>query len=118
MPFAFEFACKETRLGIASQHNDWYALYNATSKPRHLVLAGEHSIKLINAVNLIVESRYGQWKRNVGAVIRGRWLAREGLEKRHVLGGRVKKEGVEMGRFSQVESDELQTQVLKDLGKI
>jgi thiamine kinase-like enzyme len=95
MPFAFEFACKDTELGKASQHYDFYSLYK--SKAQHLVPPGEHSLKLVKAINLIMESRFHQWKRNVGAEIRQRWLAREGLEKRDVLGVWVKKEGVEMG---------------------
>jgi hypothetical protein len=117
MPFAFEFACKHTDLGIASQHWDWYSLY--TSKMQSMLPSGEHSIKLMDAVYLIVESRRMQWKRNVPKEIRQRWMAKEGLEMHETAHlGWVKKEGAPVFKFSQEVRDELEMQVLRDFGHV
>ncbi|KAF2823796.1 hypothetical protein CC86DRAFT_395841 [Ophiobolus disseminans] len=101
-PFAFETAVKDTALGCANLHFDWYTMFK--SKTKHLIAPGEHSNKLIEAVRLIVDSRSLQWKRN-------RLELHEDLQL-----GWVKKDAAKPWAFSKRKNDELEMQVLKDFG--
>lgn len=60
----------------------------------------------MQAVQLIVDSRCLQWKKNAGEEIRRRWVQREGV----VMGadGWVKAEGAREWRFDSGENEELE----------
>jgi hypothetical protein len=44
-----------------------------------LIKQGEHLLKLITAVHLVVDSPAVQWMRNVGAEFCRRWMEKKGL---------------------------------------
>lgn len=77
LPFAFETAWKDYSLGNANLYYDWYLLFK--EKTRCMIPTGDVSEKFIRAVQLIVESKNRQWKRNVSAEFRRRWIQRQGL---------------------------------------
>jgi len=114
-PFAYTSALKDTELGLSNLHFDWYTLFK--SKTQALIAPGEHSTKLIEAVHLIVESCFLQKMPYVSAEFRRRWMQREGLELHNdERMGWVKKDGARAWTFDEDSNDELELQVLKDLG--
>jgi hypothetical protein len=111
-PRAFETAVKDSELGIGNLYYDWYKMVRTATAS-----VDNASQKLIDAVQIIVDSRRLKWKRNVGTEVRMRWLLREGLEMRTEFGW-VRKEGVEERGFSKKENEELEMDVLRDWGMI
>jgi hypothetical protein len=121
-PSAFETAVKDISLGNCNQYLDWYLMFK--ERTRAMISGGEASEKLVKAVRLIADSRTMQQKRGVSAEIRRRWIVREGLElSENALEGWIPKtvgDGAEhtLLPFSKADNDELEQQVLKDLGKL
>jgi thiamine kinase-like enzyme len=119
-PFAFETALKDTVLGGSNLHYDWYIDFKYAA--RHLVSnrrQKHETDKLITAIQLVADSKRVQWRKNVSAVFQTRWMEREGLAmSKDVTMGWEKDldSGAKVWKFSKEANEELEMQVLKDLG--
>tara|TARA_R110002003_G_scaffold95_1_gene7242 strand:- start:23885 stop:25060 length:1176 start_codon:yes stop_codon:yes gene_type:complete len=111
-PFAFESALKDTALGAANLHYDWYRLYK--HKTRRFIPDGEAARKLVGAVRMVVEAQRRGWTRNVGAEFRRRWMSREGVEMGE--NGWVKGQGGGEWVYEKRRDEELEMEILREWG--
>ncbi|KAJ9645997.1 hypothetical protein H2199_003040 [Coniosporium tulheliwenetii] len=76
-PFAYEYCVKDSVLGSSNLYFSWYTLFK--QRTAALVPAHRFSEALIRVVDLIYRSRERQMTKNVGELVRQRWIEREKL---------------------------------------
>ncbi|KAK6536241.1 hypothetical protein TWF281_000484 [Arthrobotrys megalospora] len=78
-PFAYEYCLKDHVLGSSNLQFSWYTLFKEHT--RLLLPAHESTETVIQAVDIIMSSRRKRLARNVGILVRERWIIREKLIK-------------------------------------
>jgi hypothetical protein len=117
-PFAYESGIKDTQVGSASQWFSWYSLYKEhTAK---FIPKEESHEKLMKALRIIEDSQESTRGRNVGVQVRARWIKRERLKiSSDVRQGWVREDGAgQLPAFTKEDNDNLELEVLKELGWI
>lgn len=118
-PWGYEFLAKDSFLGGSNQSFAWYSLFKQSS------LFGADTFdkcrRSMQAVDIVLcsENQRLLLGRNVGAVIREKWLARERLERLpgNLLGW-TRKAGATVPRYTKEDNEGLEIEVLKELGRI
>lgn len=117
-PFSYEYGLKDTFLGSNNLYFGWYSLFK--QRAAALLPAGAAQEKLIQALAVIDHCNSQAMPKNVGVCYRKKWLQRERLvmspERIH---GWVREEGAtDIPVFSKEDNTALETEVLRELGKI
>jgi aminoglycoside/choline kinase family phosphotransferase len=118
-PRGYEYAMKDTFLGVANQSFTWYLLFRQKAVPD--IPASTPCARFMHGIDIINNSYQKQLfdGSNVGAHIRQRWLAREQLERPSgVISGWLRKPGVVVPRFTRKDDQGLVDEVLRELGRI
>lgn len=116
LTFAHEFGMKDARLGSANLLFSWYKLFK--EKTADLVPRGEAHEKAIAALGVIARSNVRAIRGNGGGRFREKWFARERLEMSADvrLGWIRQKDAGDVTPFTTAEQDEIETEILKELG--
>ncbi|KAM0392290.1 hypothetical protein ACHAPZ_011036 [Fusarium culmorum] len=117
-PFAYEYGHKDAALGSSNLHFSYYALFKEQS--RHLLAGGKSAIKLLEALRAMDVSKKSCPTKNVGRRFHARWLEREKVElSSDVRDGWVRKaDAGDVGVFTKQDNDDLEMEVLKELGYV
>lgn len=117
-PFSYEYGLKDTFLGSNNLYFGWYSLFK--QRAAALLPAGAAQEKLIQALAVIDHCNSQAMPRNVGVCYRKKWLQRERLVMSpERIRGWVREEGAtDIPVFSKEDNTALETQVLRELGKI
>ncbi|KAF6810066.1 aminoglycoside phosphotransferase [Colletotrichum musicola] len=114
--FAYEFGMKGAMLGSANLLFSWYELFK--EKTADLVPRGEAPEKMIAALGVIGRCNARVVPGNVGGRFREKWFARERLERSpDVRRGWIRQKGAgDVPPFTTADQDDIETEVLKELG--
>jgi hypothetical protein len=118
-PLGYEYVAKDSFLGASNQSFTWYSLFKQESSLR--VDALHKCRRFMQAVDIIHGSNNKRLldARNVGALVRERWLAREQLERLPGIPlGWMRKSDAIVPRYTKADNEGLLLGVLKELGKI
>ena len=115
-PFAFEFGFKDTVLGSSNLYLSWYLLFKERAARR--VPEGSCHSKLIKAMTTIGRSKTRAKKRTIGFQFQRKWIERHGLSLLDERRGWVPGDGVENPVFTKEDKENLEHEVLKELGYI
>jgi hypothetical protein len=118
-PRGYEYATKDTLLGGENQSFTWYSLFRQQAVSDMPALTScalfMHAIDLINNS---YEKRLLDGS-NMGALVRERWLIREQLERPSgVISGWTRKAGLVVPKFTRKDNEDLEMEVLTELGII
>ncbi|QPC69305.1 hypothetical protein HYE68_000057 [Fusarium pseudograminearum] len=117
-PFAYEYGHKDAVLGSSNLHFSYYALFKEQS--RHLLVGGKSAIKLLEALRAMDVSEKSLPTENVGRCFQPRWLDREKVERSSdVRDGWVRKvDAGDVRAFTKKDNDDLEIEILKELGYV
>ncbi|KIL58669.1 hypothetical protein M378DRAFT_170317 [Amanita muscaria Koide BX008] len=118
-PRGYEYAMKDTLLGVSNLSFTWYSLFRQQAVPDMPALT--NCARFMHAIDIINNSYQKQLLdvSNVGALIRERWLIREQLERpTGVISGWARKPGLVVPRFTREDNEDLEMEVLRELGRI
>ncbi|KAJ5950051.1 hypothetical protein N7454_001635 [Penicillium verhagenii] len=119
-PFAYEYGLKDTILGSNNLYFSWYALFK--KRASYLLPQTECHTKLIRAIRIIEKSKKRGMARNVGVQVQAKWIQREKVEESSDIREGWVRKPLEAGKIIQVftkeDMEELQNEVLKELGYI
>ncbi|KAF5590089.1 uncharacterized protein FSUBG_10927 [Fusarium subglutinans] len=117
-PFAYEYGHKDAELGSSNLHFTYYTLFKEQS--RHLLAGGKSAMKLLEALRAMDVSKKSCPTKNVSRRFQARWLEREKVElSPDVQVGWVRKAGVEdVGVFTKQENEDIEMEILKELGYV
>ncbi|KAK6516226.1 hypothetical protein TWF506_006135 [Arthrobotrys conoides] len=117
-PFAYEYSLKDHILGSSNLYFSWYSLFK--SRTRCLLPAHKSTEAIIQAVDIIMSSRKRRMTKNVGVLLREKFLIRENLVKGEELaGGWVRQaDAGDTIQYTKQDNDELLENVLKGLGRL
>jgi hypothetical protein len=118
-PLGYEFVAKDSFLGMSNQSFTWYLLFKQGD------FFGANTLdrcrRFMQAVDIVLWSNQKRHLlgRNVGALVREKWLAREQLERLpgNILGW-TRKTGATVPRYTKEDNEGLVLEVLKELGRI
>ncbi|KAK1659812.1 hypothetical protein BDP55DRAFT_697419 [Colletotrichum godetiae] len=115
-PFAYEYGFKDNVLGSSNLSFSWYSLFKKQAS-RLLPQNGCH-VRFIKALRVISESRRKGMTRNVGVRFQKKWVEDQNLEiSPDILRGWVRKAGTkDPGNFSKEDKDNLELEVMRELG--
>ncbi|KAJ4122973.1 hypothetical protein NW768_009964 [Fusarium equiseti] len=117
-PFAYESGHKDAELGSSNLHFTYYKLFKEESQ--HLLTGVKSAIRLMEALQAMDVSHKSCPTRNVGRRFQTRWLEREKIElSSDVQAGWVRKaEAGDVGVFTKQDNDDLEMEILKELGYV
>jgi hypothetical protein len=115
-PFAYEYGVKDTSLGCENLYFSWYTMFKG--KASYLLPQTERHTKFIKAVRIIEKSKKAM-SRNVGVRVQAKWIQREKVEESSdIREGWIRKAGEKSQVFTKENMQELENEVLKELGYI
>ncbi|KAH6847419.1 hypothetical protein B0I37DRAFT_430962 [Chaetomium sp. MPI-CAGE-AT-0009] len=117
-PFAYETGLKDTVLGSSNLWFTWYSLFK--EQTAMLIPNEEGHGKLIKALRIIAGSKDATMPNNVGVRVAAKWIKRERLRMSpDVKYGWVREDGAgQLPAFTKEDNDNLELEVLKELGYI
>jgi hypothetical protein len=116
-PFAYEYGIKDASLGCENLYFSWYSMFKG--KASYLLPQTECLTKFIRAVRIIEKSKKKAMSRNVGVRVQAKWIQREKVEESSdIREGWVRKAGEKNKVFTKEDMQELENEVLKELGYI
>ncbi|KAJ5243781.1 hypothetical protein N7489_003877 [Penicillium chrysogenum] len=116
-PFAYEYGVKDTSLGRENLYFSWYTMFKR--KASYLLPQMECHTKFIKAVRIIEKSKKKAMSRNVGVRVQEKWIQREKVEESSdIREGWIRKAGEKSQVFTKEDMQELENEVLKELGRI
>ncbi|KAJ6183722.1 hypothetical protein N7519_005023 [Penicillium mononematosum] len=116
-PFAYEYGVKDTSLGCENLYFSWYTMFKG--KASYLLPQTECHTKFIQAVRIIEKSKKKAMSRNVGVRVQATWIQREKVEESSdIREGWIRKAGEKSQVFTKEDMQELENEVLKELGYI
>jgi hypothetical protein len=116
-PFAYEYGVKDTSLGRENLYFSWYTMFKR--KASYLLPQTECHTKFIRAVRIIEKSKKKAMSRNVGVRVQEKWIQREKVEESSdIREGWIRKAGEKSQVFTKEDMQELENEVLKELGRI
>lgn len=116
-PFAYEYGVKDTSLGCENLYFSWYTMFKG--KASYLLPQTECHTKFIKAVRVIEKSKKKAMSRNVGVRVQAKWIQREKVEESSdIHKGWIRKAGEKSQVFTKEDMQELENEVLQELGYI
>jgi len=116
-PFAYEYSIKDASLGCENLYFSWYTMFKG--KASYLLPQTECHTKFIRAVRIIEKSKKKAMSRNVPVRVQAKWIQREKVEESSdIREGWVRKAGEKNQGFAKEDMQELENEVLKELGYI
>lgn len=120
-PLSYEYCLKDSLLGSSNLYYSWYALFKQRALHQlEFNRLPPCQLSLMQAVNIISESRMRNMKRNVGLLTRMRFIEREQLiQGPSISDGWIRKpDARDVRKYTHEDNEKLEQDILRELGYI